>query len=295
MPKTQQQEALSYFRSHADDWKDKGLSAGQQEVNIIRQRNGFVLEVLKHRETTNSALDVGCGTGDLVCDIARLGIESTGIDFAEEMINLARAKAEQASLENARFHCCSIFGYDLPERRYDAISANGFIEYISLPELDEFLKLAHHALNPGGSLVFGSRNRLFNLLSLNAFTDEEISGGNATLLLREAIVLASGTSLTELEEIETAPIQSDSTKHSHTGIDVSTRYQFTPIQLTKMLKHHGFMLEQIYPVHIHGVPTSFKSRHPEVHTGISNLLQEYAGDSHCLVPYSSSFMLHAKR
>jgi 2-polyprenyl-3-methyl-5-hydroxy-6-metoxy-1,4-benzoquinol methylase len=295
MKTKQQTEALRYFKEHAGDWNSKTQSTDPRNVNVIRQRNGFVLHVIERRAITTRALDVGCGTGDLVCDIARLGIETDGVDFAGEMIAIARAAAEQEGLQRAQFHSCSIFDFDFAERRYDVIAANGFIEYISVAELERLLDLARRALNPGGSLVLGSRNRLFNVLSLNRFTLEEIHNRAASLLLGEAIALASGASLEVVAEGETAALQSPESGRGRTGIDVSTRYQFTPGQLMKMMRARGFSIAQLYPVHIHGAPPAFKDQLPDVHASISNLLQAYAHQQSCLVPYSSSFMLHGRQ
>lgn len=295
MDTKQQTEALHYFREYADDWHRKALSTIQTKVNVIQQRNGYVLQVIQERAVTGAALDVGCGTGDLVCDIARKGIEATGVDFAAEMIEIAQSKAQPQALAKARFYCASIFDFDLSERRYDVVSANGFIEYISLAELDQFLSLTYEALNPGGSLVVGSRNRLFNVFSLNHYTATEIDQEHIALLLREAIALARGPKLSELTHLETIPLQDVNIEHANTGIDVTTRYQFTPVQLMQMLQVKGFETRQIYPIHIHGVPPSFKQQHPQVHTSIANLLQTYADHHLPLVPYASSFMLHAQR
>jgi hypothetical protein len=67
------------------------------------------------------------------------------------------------------------------------------------------------------------------------------------------------------------------------------------VQLTRMLKARGFVIKQLYPVHVHGVPPAFKKHHPATHTSIANLLQNYAHEHISLVPYSSSFMLHADK
>lgn len=291
----QQEETLVYFSQHAREWKDRAFSVSEDKVNITRQRNGFVLSVVHQRRATRSALDVGCGTGDLVCDIARLGVEATGVDFSQEMVDLARVRAEQEALTNTHFYCSSIFDFDLAERRYDVVSAIGFIEYISLEELDRFLDLSRDALNAGGSLVLGSRNRLFNLFSLNSFTVEEINTGMAPLLLREATLLATKDSLTALAEAEAVPLLEPRGAQTRTVVDVGIRYQFTPGQLAGMLRARGFALKALYPVHVHGVPPSFKACHPATHTSISNLLQNYAHQHVSLVPYSSSFILHAQK
>lgn len=52
-------------------------------------------------------LDVGCGTGDLVCDLAKNEINARGVDFAQEMIDIAKDNAHKMGLEKAKFECCS--------------------------------------------------------------------------------------------------------------------------------------------------------------------------------------------
>lgn len=44
-------------------------------------------------------VDVGCGTGFLALQLAALGHRASGVDVAEEMLDLARAKAAAAGLE----------------------------------------------------------------------------------------------------------------------------------------------------------------------------------------------------
>jgi 2-polyprenyl-3-methyl-5-hydroxy-6-metoxy-1,4-benzoquinol methylase len=123
MTTRQQEEILLYFSEHAREWKDRAASADEQKANITRQRKGFVLFVIQHRTTTRSALDVGCGTGDLVCDIAGIGIDATGVDFSWEMIDIARNRGGKQERDQAHFHCSSIFDFALTQRRYDVISA----------------------------------------------------------------------------------------------------------------------------------------------------------------------------
>lgn len=291
----QQEEARLYFRQHAEEWKMKASSHNDERVNVIQQRNDFVLSIIRDRKSTTAALDVGCGTGDLVCSIARMDIESTGIDFADEMIQIARARVNQEKLTKATFHCNSILDFDLSKKSYDVISANGFIEYISPDELEQFLNVSFQALRPGGSLLIGSRNRLFNLSSVNSFTVEEISSGTAMLLLREAMAVASGASPSDLVKMELVPLQNPRAASQHTGIDLSRRYQFTPAQLMKMLLEKGFSIRELYPVHVHGVPACFKELMPGLHTAIANVLQKYAREYVSLIPYASSFMLHAQK
>jgi 2-polyprenyl-3-methyl-5-hydroxy-6-metoxy-1,4-benzoquinol methylase len=295
MDTKQQNEALKYFKDYAQDWKRKANIKGQDEVNVIKQHNDYVLKVVKERNDTSLILDVGCGTGDLVCDLAKDGINAVGVDFAQEMIDIAKDNAQKMSLEKAKFECCSIFDYDFNENRFDVISANGFIEYISYEELDKFLKFSLKALNSGGSLVLGSRNRLFNVFSLNKFTEEEIQEGNTNSLLSEAIKIVNCGEISKLIGQKTVSLQKEEKEHTQTGIKVTTKYQFTPIQLINMLNEKGFDPVEIFPIHIHGVLPKFKAKYPAIHGNISNLLQIHSQDNMSLIPQSSSFMIHVKK
>lgn len=295
MDNKQQEETLQYFKAYAEDWHKKAQGAIAAKVNVIQQRNGYVLEVIKERAATNWLLDVGCGTGDLVCDAARQGVNGLGVDFAQEMIDIAREKSRQAGLGNAYFECCSIFDCDFSTRKFDVAAANGFIEYISQDALLQFFDLMYQALTPGGSFVVGSRNRLFNLYSLNDFTRQELVNNHIHALLEEALAFASGDALEEILNLQPAPLQTPETQHADTGIHVSTRFQYTPLQLIRILSEKGFAIKEIYPVHVHGVPPAFKAEHPETHTAISNLLQNYARQHLSLLPFASTFMLHAEK
>lgn len=287
----QQQQALSYFKEHAQEWLGKGKTVRQDQVNVIQQRNEYVLHVIENRLKTELVLDVGCGTGDLVHEIAKRGIRAVGVDFAEEMIKIARDDDENP----AEFVGGSIFNYDFNNVRYDVISANGFIEYIPLERLNDFLEISYNGLNDGGSLVLGSRNRLFNIFSLNDFTKTEMNKGKVYLLLSEAMALVKGLSFDELADIKPAPLPNIDEKQPNTGIDVSIRFQYTPVQLVKLLRAKGFETIHISPIHIHGVVPEFKDQYPAIHGIISNLLQTYAEENMALIPFSSSFMIHAKK
>lgn len=293
--KKQQQEALDYFKKHAEDWRSKAEELGSTKVNVIEQRNEYVLQVADEHPAMRSFLDVGCGTGELVCHVARRGVDAIGVDYAQEMIDLASKKALDEAILQAKFVCCSIFDFEMQRESYELISANGFIEYISQQEMNTFFDLVAEALAPGGSFVVGSRNRLFNLFSMNDFTLQELKAGSVDLLLREAVKWTTAKEIVEVLNADCAPLQAPNSVHPKTEIDVTTRFQYTPLQLINLLHARGLRAVEVYPAHIHGVAPSFKETNTKIHASIANLLQAYARHSTQFIAHASTFMLHVKK
>jgi ubiquinone/menaquinone biosynthesis C-methylase UbiE len=95
-------------------------------------------------------LDVGCGTGFLALRFAELGHTVTGIDFAPQMIDRARRKAEQANLQ-IDFRVGDAAALDYPDESYDWVVARHLIWNLPDPEqgVAEWLRV----LRPGGHLV----------------------------------------------------------------------------------------------------------------------------------------------
>lgn len=295
MTTKQQQEALDYFRKHAEGWRSKAGELGSAKMNVIEQRNEYVLQVADERPVMRSFLDVGCGTGELVCHIATRGVDATGVDYAPEMIDLASKKARDEGITRVKFVCSSIFNFEMQRESYDLISANGFIEYVSKEEMQTFFDLVAQSLFPGGSFVVGSRNRLFNLFSMNDFTLQEIESGGIGLLLREIVKWTAAKEMVRVVSAECAPPQAPETEHTKTGIDVTARFQYSPFQLINWLQDRGLRAVEVYPVHIHGVTPSFKETNAEIHASIANLLQAHARHNTQLIAHASTFMLHVKK
>lgn len=96
-------------------------------------------------------LDIGCGGGD---PIARYFIENghrlTGVDFAPEMLDIARRRFPDAAWIEADMRALA-----LPDR-FDAVLAfNSFFHLTAADQRKMFPIFARH-LNPGGVLFFSS-------------------------------------------------------------------------------------------------------------------------------------------
>jgi 2-polyprenyl-3-methyl-5-hydroxy-6-metoxy-1,4-benzoquinol methylase len=291
----QQEQANRYFSSAAAEWQRKSIDASGA-YNTIGARNRAALDVLTRTEGAKSFLDVGCGTGQLVIEVAGRGLKSDGNDFAPEMVVQCEANAKTAGVQ-ARFFGGSFFDVPFEDRSYDVISAQGFIEYISPQETDEFFARCFRMLKPGGAVAVGSRNRLFNIFSLNDFTRLEGEMGTLGILSAEATALqqSSTTEAAVLALRRYERIDPQFGNHPITGIPVTTRHQFSPADLAYRLRRCGLTTRALYPVHYHGLPTAFMADHADLHAQVASLVGEIGLRDHRLVPFSSSFVLEARR
>jgi SAM-dependent methyltransferase len=289
----QQNQALDYFRSNVADWQSKATT---DVYNVIEDRHSAVKHAIKRHGNVKGFLDVGCGTGQLCIEVDALGTRSVGIDFAPEMIAKCVENAQSAG-SKAEFKCASAFEAPFTNESFDAVSAQGFIEYITLEQLHDFLKVAHDILRVGGVLALGNRNRLFNVLSLNDYTMMEALLGTLGHLTEEAVLIEKAVSqedaiqrLGKFEHSYGHPVS-----HPETGIKVDTRYQYSPSELVQKLVSFGFKVECLYPVNYHAFPSALLSDpgYKNMHLYMAASVRLHNYDVHQLLPFSSSFVISA--
>jgi SAM-dependent methyltransferase len=101
-------------------------------------------------------LDIGCGTGVLACAFAERGHEVTGIDAADAMLAIARARpgCERVTWLNADARTFQL------DTRFDLVAMTGhvFQEFLEDGEVRAVLSRARTHLAPGGRLAFETRS-----------------------------------------------------------------------------------------------------------------------------------------
>lgn len=117
----------------------------------------FRNECLKPLQKGMRVLDLGCGTGDLaIAAVQKIGAdgEVIGLDFSQEMLQVARQRAEKLGLcANIGWICKRAEDLPIGDRLFDLV-VSGFVLRNLYANIDKILYGIHASLKPGGRISF---------------------------------------------------------------------------------------------------------------------------------------------
>ncbi len=122
----------------------------------------------------NRILDIGCGPGGWIIDIARSypSIEVVGIDISETMIASATSEAQQYTLENVTFiKMDALQPLSFSDQHFDLVNMRAAVEYVPHDKWHELLRECYRITRPGGilRLMEADRIALTNSAAFEAF------------------------------------------------------------------------------------------------------------------------------
>lgn len=99
-------------------------------------------------------LDLGCGTGTMTEILASFGYDMTGVDNAQEMLQIAMEK-RQKSGHDILYLCQDMRAFELYGTVRAVVSICDSVNYVTEPdELIEVFRLVNNYLDPGGLFIF---------------------------------------------------------------------------------------------------------------------------------------------
>jgi SAM-dependent methyltransferase len=118
----------------------------------VRRRAGFFVEAAGLRPGRR-ALELGCGTGLFLDQVAASGASITGIDLTPEL--LARAGERLASRGNVSLCCGDAEALPFHDHAFDVVYGSSILHHL---DLDRALAEVHRVLKPGGRIAFTEPN-----------------------------------------------------------------------------------------------------------------------------------------
>ncbi len=117
---------------------------------------GRVIDILKEYGIDNGLVcELGCGTGNVTVRMAEAGYDMIGIDLSQEMLSVARDKADDADENGILYLCQDMRSFELYGTVRAIISLCDSINYLlEDEELDKTFRLVNNYLDPKGIFVF---------------------------------------------------------------------------------------------------------------------------------------------
>jgi SAM-dependent methyltransferase len=122
---------------------------------VVTQAMGGPLSGVPASARLTNILDLGCGPGGWVLDVAfdLPGAEVEGMDVSRRMVDYANARAHTQQLPNASFGVMDITKpLDLPDASFDLVNARFLAAVLKREVWPQFLSECHRVLRPGGFL-----------------------------------------------------------------------------------------------------------------------------------------------
>ena len=247
-----------------------------------------------------TAVDLGSGAGDLCFLLAAGGATVIGVDFADTMIEVARARLQKLPMEiqqRVSFACVDVYENGIAAASIEAVAALGVIETEAADA--PLFAAAARMLKPGGVFAVSCRNRLFNAVSVNRHTRRELQSGGLDALLAEAErhmsrsnAPATGSAIADfVEKLKSIGVSSGNVPEvpAPPAVTIRETRQHTPEALTASAHASGFKGGTFIGVHPHPLPPILESLAPELYNRVAAAAEAFEREPLGLL-WSSAFV-----
>jgi ubiquinone/menaquinone biosynthesis C-methylase UbiE len=154
-------EVAKEYEEYSYHKKDNNYPANKFRAKII-------FDFLDKQEK-GRVLDAGCGTGFVTRELIKKGWDCISIDLSENMLSVAKKKAEQESLK-ADFRHCSVLDLSMfKDKEFDVIMLNGVLPYINEEDEIKAYNECKRVLKDNGSLIIAQYNSFFDFFMAKSF------------------------------------------------------------------------------------------------------------------------------
>ena len=136
-----------YFRTACEGFDEFNSSEGEHLSRRLSQ--SFAIATV---EPGMQVLDLGCGRGEIVRHVARLGATCFGLDYSEAALNLSRkALHDEPGIHDVMRADAKFLPY--ADGAFDRVLMFDVVEHLHRWELDACLTDVRRILKPGGKII----------------------------------------------------------------------------------------------------------------------------------------------
>ncbi|MCL1790534.1 MAG: demethylmenaquinone methyltransferase [Peptococcaceae bacterium] len=143
-----EQKVYTVFQNISDDYDRMNdiICFGMHH----RWKRDLVNRINKRKYT--SILDVCCGTGDIILELARDNPKASlcGLDFSENMLSVAEERKAQSDLTNIRFQHGNAMELPFANNSFQCVTISFGLR--NVPDYGQVLEELYRVLEPGGML-----------------------------------------------------------------------------------------------------------------------------------------------
>ncbi|NVK23616.1 MAG: bifunctional 2-polyprenyl-6-hydroxyphenol methylase/3-demethylubiquinol 3-O-methyltransferase UbiG [Gammaproteobacteria bacterium] len=164
-------EEVEKFNSIASSWWDlEGEFKPLHKLNPVRV--SYIQEKTQG-VAHKSLLDIGCGGGILAESLAKLNADVTGIDLAQDSLNIARLHALESDIKNVSYQCIAAetFAEQHPGQ-FDIVTCMEMLEHV--PDPESIVASAAKACKPSGKIFFSTLNKTAKSYLLSIIGAEKV-------------------------------------------------------------------------------------------------------------------------
>ncbi len=255
-PEKQRKNCKEFFEKNVNLWNDY---YDVKEGNPYKHNLVVLKSILKNYNSSKTLLDLGCGTGIPLLEFLKLGFSAKGCDFIERAINFTKQ-----NLKKHGFDECSVFYLDIEDsttltsEKFDIITSVGLFPHVINDK--QALQNTKSMLNDHGTVLIQYRNDLFNLFTLNAYSE---------IFFKRLIEFDTlpDTFKTLLDDFYA---QNLSTLAINSQFGLISKFH-NPLTIENQLyKPMGFEIKDIHFFHYHRLPPIFQTHDNELFRKLSD-------------------------
>ncbi|OGV50874.1 MAG: hypothetical protein A2X49_05520 [Lentisphaerae bacterium GWF2_52_8] len=240
-----------YFDEHASTYSKQYETPAEFEPNQYRM--DLVKEIIAGLKP-GVALDAGCGAGDLLLHLAKLGFEVSGADLSGGMASesckrLASAGFPGAKVIKAPLDDMGTFG----DAQFDYIFCLGVFPYIPEEDNAKCYRELRRLLKKGGLLISAHVNELFDAFTFNKYTIRFFEK-NLWPLFKDSSELGLDELKERLASLICNPDKPVNKNPDKSARDIIFTRGENPITFPEKLACHGFAHKSNAYYHFHALP-----------------------------------------